>query len=95
MGITSTTGTFRGHVAKGFWLIVPESAPRRHPRDRKVSETRLTILGDQDVVLDTLSISMRVNSILHFTYRTDTTMQNTRPVKVREAAARLCKLLQA
>jgi len=95
MGIASIFGTFRGHVAEGFWLIVQESAPCNHPRNRKVCETRLTVLSDQDVALDALSISMRVYSILHFTYRTDTTMQNTRPVKVRETAAHLCKLLWA
>jgi len=95
MGITSIFGTLRGHVAEGFWVIVPESVPRRHPRNRKVCKTRLTVLSDQDVALDALSISMRVYSILHFTYRTDTTMQNTGPMKVREAAAHLCKLLQA
>jgi len=42
------------------------------PCDRKVSEACLTVLSYQDVVLDVLSISVGVHSILHFTYRTDT-----------------------
>jgi len=47
---------------------------RKHLRDRKVTEIRLTVLSDQDVVLDALSISMRVCSICYFAYRTDATM---------------------
>jgi len=94
MGITPIFGTFRGHVAEGFWLMVFEFVPPRYPRDCEVCKTRLTALGDQDVVLDALSISTPVRSILHFTHRTDTTMQNTQAMKVREAAAHLCKLLQ-
>ena len=65
------------------------------PRDREVSETRLTILSNQDVVLDALSISVGVRQILRFTYRTNAAVVNTRPMKVHEAAAHLCKLLQA
>jgi len=34
---------------------------RQRPRDGKVSETRLTVLGNQDVVLDALNISVGVH----------------------------------
>jgi len=50
--------------------MVVGSVPRKRLRDRKVTETRLTVLSDQDVVLR-LSISVRVHSILYFTYRAD------------------------
>ena len=46
------------------------------PRDCKVCETRLTVPSDQDVVLDMLSISVRVHSIIHFAYWTDTAVEN-------------------
>ena len=36
-----------------------------HPRDRKVSEAGLTVPSNQDVVLDTPSISVGVYSIPH------------------------------
>jgi len=39
---------------------------RERPRDRKVSETRLTVPSNQDVVLDTPSISVQVHLIRHF-----------------------------
>ena len=42
------------------------------PRDREVSETRLAVPSNQDVVLDGLSISVRVYSTLRFAYRTNT-----------------------
>ena len=64
-----------------------------HPCDSKVTETRLTVPSNQDVVLDGLSISVRVRSILRFAYRTDAAVVNTRSVKVYEAKADLCKLL--
>ena len=67
---------------------------RERPCDRKVSKTRLTVLSNQDVVLDTLSISMRARSILRFAYRTDVTVYNTRLMKVHEAATHLCELSQ-
>ena len=63
-------------------------------RDRKVSETRLTVSSDQDVVLDAPNISVRVHLILHLAYRTNTAMQNTQPMKMHEATTRLCELLQ-
>jgi len=47
---------------------------RKRLRDRKVTEIRLTVASDQDVALDTLSISVRVRSILYIAYRTDATM---------------------
>jgi len=54
--------------------MVPIHVPCERPRDRKVSETRLTIQSNQDVVLDTPNISMGVRSTLHFAYRTKTAM---------------------
>jgi len=45
-----------------------------YPRDRKISETRLAVLGDQNVVLDVPRISVRAHSILRSTYRTDATV---------------------
>ena len=50
----------------------PVTVPIKHPRDCKVSKTRLIVLGDKNVVLDALNISVQVNSILHFAYRTNT-----------------------
>ena len=65
-----------------------------HPHDRKVVETRPTVLSDQHIVLDALSISLRVRTILCFTYRTNTAVENTQPMKVHKATAHLCKLSQ-
>jgi len=72
-------------LGKGSW---------ERPHDPKVAETRLAILSNQDVVLDVLSISVRVHSVLRVAYRTDGTMWNTQPVKIREAVAHLSKLLR-
>ena len=47
---------------------------RKCHRDRKVTETRPTVLGDQDVVLDALKISIRVRSIRYFAYWADATV---------------------
>ena len=52
--------------------MTPVIVPNEHPRDCKVSKTRLVVLGDQNVVLDALNISVRVHSILHFAYRMNT-----------------------
>ena len=71
MHLTYSINTFRGHVSEGFLLMEPICVLYERPRDRKVSETRLTVLSDQDVVLDALSIGMRVCSIPCFAYRTD------------------------
>ena len=49
-------------------------APCERPRDTKVPKARLTILSNQDIVLDTLSIGAQVHSIVRFAYRTDTTV---------------------
>ena len=40
--------------------MVPISVPRKLRSDRKVSETRLTVLSDQDIVLNALTISVRL-----------------------------------
>jgi len=54
--------------------MVPMPVRCGSPHNRKVSETRLTVPGNQDVVLDTLNISVRVYLIPHFTYRINITM---------------------
>jgi len=74
METTFTFDTFRGHIAKSFLLIALGFVPRRYPHDCKVSETGLTVLSDQDVALDGLSISVRVHPTLRFAYRTDATV---------------------
>ena len=53
-------------------LVIPVTVPTDHPHDCEVSETRLAVLGDQNVVLGALNISVRVHSILHFAYRVNT-----------------------
>jgi len=75
--------------------MIHVQVPREHPGDCKVSETRLTFLSNQDVVLDVLGVSVGGHSTLHFTYRTNATMQYTRTMKVHETTAHLCKLLEA
>jgi len=69
-----TLDTFRGHVSESLCLIVAYLAVYERPRDRKVSETRMTVPSNQDVVLDGLSISVGIRSILHFTHRANTAM---------------------
>jgi len=54
--------------------MAPKHVPRERLRDPKVSEARLTILSNQDIVLDTLNINVWVCSILCFPYRTDATV---------------------
>jgi len=73
--------------------VSPVRVTIEHPRDCKVSETRLAVLGDQNVVLDAPNISVRVHSILRFAYRMDTAVENTRLMKVHEPTAHLCELL--
>ena len=55
-------------------MVKLATVPRKRPHDCKISETRLTILGDQNVFLDVLNVSVRVQLILHFAYRTNTAM---------------------
>ena len=45
-------------------MITPIIVPFIHPHDCKVSETRLTVPSNQDIVLDGQSISVGVRSIL-------------------------------
>ena len=64
-------------------------------RDPKVAETRLAVLSNQDVVLDTPRVNVWAHSFPQFAYRSDSTMQNIQPVKMHKALAHLCKLLLA
>jgi len=48
--------------------MLETSVQRKRPRDPKVAEICLTVLSDQDVVLDALRISMRVHLIIYFAY---------------------------
>ena len=43
--------TFRGHVSKSFQFIGVEVERLERSCDPEFSETRLTVLGDEDVVL--------------------------------------------
>ena len=52
--------------------MVPMPVRCERPNNREVSETPLTVPSNQDIVLDTPSISVRVRSIFHFAYRTNT-----------------------
>jgi hypothetical protein len=67
----------------------------KRPYDPKVAETRLAVLGNQDVVLGVPSINVRAHSFPRFAYRSNSTMQNLQPVEMHEALAHLCKLLLA
>jgi len=66
-----TIETFRGQTSNSLWLVVRLVALVGQPHDRKVSETSPTISGNQDVVLDEVSISIGVHPTLHLTYRID------------------------
>ena len=55
--------TFWGHMSESFRLMEPQCGT--FDRNCKVSETRLTVPSDQDVVLDVLSIGVGVHSIVH------------------------------
>ena len=65
-----TPYTFRGQISKGSWLVMPGTV-FSGLRDSKVSETRLAILSNQDVVLDALGISVQVHLVLRVAYRDD------------------------
>jgi len=53
-----------GPISESFLLMVPMHVICERPRDTEVAETRLTILGNQDVVLDTMNISARFTQSL-------------------------------
>ena len=86
---------FRGHIPNSFCLVVAGRKVFKRPYDPKVAETRLAVLSNQDVVLDTPRVNLRAHSLHQFAYRSDSTMQNIQPVKMHKALAHLCKLLLA
>jgi len=72
--ITAIGDTFRGRISNSFGLVVPGHVPHERPRNCKVSETRLTVSGNQDVVLGDLSISVGVHLTFRPAYPTNATV---------------------